>query len=164
MIDLVAARPDVDPARIFMTGFSNGGMMTYRFLCSAAASRLAAAASVSGTDVAGCDPSRSLPFEHIHGTGDQVVPYRGGNSLAGLILGVSFPSVTDSVAKFAAADGCHGSPANSSVGGVAYEDWSGCGNGSRVRLATLAGWGHDWPGGGSFSATDELLTFFGISR
>ena len=40
---------------------------------------------------------------------------------------------------------------------------NGCGGGSRVELITIANWGHLWPLTGSLDATDEILSFFGIS-
>ena len=162
LLDQIAARPDVDPSRIFMAGFSNGGMMTYRFLCSPAGSRLAGAASVSGTNVSGCDVAKALPFEHIHGTGDQVVPYNGGRSLASFVLGVTFPAVAASMAEFARAEGCPNSSATSVVASITYEDWTGCSGHSKVRFVTIPGATHDWPRGAPFDATDELLRFFGI--
>jgi dienelactone hydrolase len=76
----------IDPDRVHMTGFSQGGFMTWRFLCAhadrfasvapaAAASSCpvvgnpqgAAACSFSGAEV----PSRKIPILYMHGTADQ---------------------------------------------------------------------------------------------
>ena len=75
----------IDPKRVHMTGFSQGGFMTWRFLCAhadvlasvapaAAASDCAGgpACSFTGTDV----PSRQMPVLYMHGRmDDDYVPF-----------------------------------------------------------------------------------------
>ena len=76
----------VDPARVHMTGFSQGGFMTWRFLCSYADlfASVAPAAAASNCPVVGnpsgapaCSftgaevPSRRLPILYMHGRADQ---------------------------------------------------------------------------------------------
>jgi hypothetical protein len=67
----------VDPRRVHTTGFSRGGMETFRFICSHA-DVLASAAPAAGT---GCPfsgaqhPSRELPILYMHGTKDALVSY-----------------------------------------------------------------------------------------
>ena len=69
----------IDPDRVHMTGFSQGGFMTWRFLCghadvfasvapAAAASNCSgqSACSFTGSEV----PSRKLPILYMHGTAD----------------------------------------------------------------------------------------------
>jgi polyhydroxybutyrate depolymerase len=152
--------PDVDPTRIFMVGESNGGMMTYRFLCQHA-DELAGAASVEGTSVAGCEPNAKIRFIHVHGRDDTTVPYNGGQSLISWVLGVSFTTVPYSVEQVAKAEGC-GSPTTQTQGSVTTEDWVGCGTGGPVRLVSLDGWGHSWPTG-AYDATAQILQYFGIA-
>lgn len=67
----------VDRARVHMTGFSLGGMMTWRFLC-AHAELFASVAPASGAE--GCDfehakPSREVPVLYLHGRKDVLVPW-----------------------------------------------------------------------------------------
>jgi polyhydroxybutyrate depolymerase len=153
-------RPDVDPARIFMVGESNGGMMTYRFLCQHA-DELAGAASVEGTSVAGCEPNAPIRLLHVHGRDDTTVPYDGGQSLISWVLGVSFASVPYSVQQVATAEGC-GSPSTQTAGKVTTQTWTGCGAGGPVQLVSVDGWGHSWPTG-AYDTTTELLRFFGLA-
>ena len=47
LIDEWRARPGVDPARVYVVGFSNGGFMAHRLACDAA-DRIAAVASIAG--------------------------------------------------------------------------------------------------------------------
>ena len=76
----------IDPDRVHMTGFSQGGFMTWRFLCAHADvfASVAPAAAASNcpvvgnpTGVAACSftgaqvPSRKLPILYMHGRSDQ---------------------------------------------------------------------------------------------
>ncbi len=153
-------KSDVDPTRIFMVGESNGGMMTYRFLCQHA-DELAGAASSEGTSVAGCEPNAKVRFIHVHGTADTTVPYNGGQSLISWVLGVTFTSVPYSVQQLAASEGC-AAPTSTTAGSVTTQTWDQCGGGGPVQLVTLAGWGHAWPTG-AYDATAQILSFFGIA-
>ena len=162
LIDEVSARSDVDPKRIFMAGFSNGGMMTYRYVC-AHGDRLAAAASVAGTKVISCAPPHPVPMLHIHGTGDQVVPYGGGQGIGGVLLNTTFAAVPGSVAELASQERCPAPVAVSDEGRVHIKEWAGCSGDVRVRLVTIDNWPHEWPLGGPFNATAATLDFFGIS-
>jgi len=156
------ARPDVDPARVYAVGESNGGMMVYRLLCSAAG-ELAGAASVEGTPVAGCEPDRPLPIIHVHGTSDAAVPFHGGQSPISWVLGVTFPPVETALGRIAGSEGCVGEPRTTGDGPVRVTEWSGCTGGVRMRLVALDGVGHEWPRGQRFDATEEILDFFGIA-
>jgi poly(3-hydroxybutyrate) depolymerase len=153
-------RPDVDPSRIYMVGASNGGMMTYLFLCSHA-DELAGAASISGTSVVGCEPNAPIRFLHVHGTADTTVPYDGGQSLISWVLGVTFTSATHSAEQVAKSEGC-GAPSTQTQGVVTTETWTGCGTGGPVQMVSLAGWGHTWPTG-TYDATAQILKFFGLT-
>jgi polyhydroxybutyrate depolymerase len=86
VLDDIQANYNVNPAKIYATGFSNGGMMSHRLACSVA-NRFAAIAAVSGGsgefDNANvryytCSPSRPIPILHIHATNDRNYPFAGG--------------------------------------------------------------------------------------
>lgn len=86
LIDSTAAQFNIDPNRVYVTGFSNGGFMSNRLACELN-DRIAAIASVAGT-IGGnitCNPGRAVPVCHFHGTSDSNVGYGGsffGNSVA----------------------------------------------------------------------------------
>lgn len=161
LVEEIARRPDVDTTRMYMAGFSNGGMMTYRFAC--VSDRLAAMASVSGTRVITCPPKSPLPILHVHGTADETVPYEGGSGIVAAIMGVSFPNVPATMEQVAADDGCTGAPSERTSGDLTTKEWGGCAAGARVKFITIANWPHQWPLTGSLDATDEVLSFFGIN-
>ncbi len=70
----------IDPKRVHMTGFSQGGMMTFRFLCKHADvfASMAPAAGDGCTFTPGDTPSREVPVLYMHGTKDNLVNFVGG--------------------------------------------------------------------------------------
>jgi polyhydroxybutyrate depolymerase len=161
VLDQVTKLPTTDPSRIYVVGESNGGMMAYAFGC-AHADRIAAIVSVEGTPVTSCRPPRPIPVLHVHGRADQTVPYNGGQSLIALLLGVQFPSAPGAVGRVAQAMGCGAPSADVVAGKVTTRDWTNCGGGSHVRLVSIDGMGHHWPGGEPFDATSEIESFLGL--
>ena len=85
MIDSLVAEGVADPARIYITGGSNGGMMTMRLVCELA-DRLAGAApfvSLLPEKMQGrCAPSRPVPMMLMLGTADRLMPFAGGGVAA----------------------------------------------------------------------------------
>jgi polyhydroxybutyrate depolymerase len=160
VLDQIDSRVEVDPERVAVVGFSNGGMMAHAFGC-AASPRVMGIVSVAGTPVHSCNPVEPRPVLHVHGTGDQTVPYAGGSSLVSAQMGVSFPSASGAMAGVAASMGCDPEPIDSVAGSVATRDWRGCEEGP-VRFVSLQGAEHAWPEGGPYDATDEVLDFLGI--
>ena len=80
LIDTLVRDHGADPARIFMTGGSNGGMMTFVY-AAARAERLAAVAPVVASMFSfDRSPSTPLPILIINGAKDEEVPLEGGMS------------------------------------------------------------------------------------
>lgn len=157
----LTGRADVDPTRMYLSGFSNGALMAYSYAC-AHSGTFAAVAPMAGTNVTGCRPSQPLSLLHQHGDADLVVPYAGGVALGSLVSSAPFPAVQDSVAAWAAADGCDAGPEVRTEEDVVRTTWSGCAAGTRVELVTVPGKGHEWLKKGSYDPLDEMLGFFGL--
>ncbi len=152
----VSDRLKIDSDRIYMVGFSNGGMLTYRF----AAERgdlLAAiaplAATIGGRSAADApewripQPVKPLSVIAFHGLADDDVPYEGGVSRH---RGGSrtYWSVEDSVDFWVKHNGCASQPDTQTVrnGKVLIKSWENCTNETAVALWLIEGWGHVWPG------------------
>lgn len=80
MIDHIASDYSIDFNRIYATGMSNGGFMSFLLACQLS-NKIAAIASVTGSmtpsTYTNCDPQHPTPVLYIHGTSDSVVPYDG---------------------------------------------------------------------------------------
>ncbi|RSK40148.1 extracellular catalytic domain type 1 short-chain-length polyhydroxyalkanoate depolymerase [Hymenobacter perfusus] len=147
LIDSVSARYRVEPSRVYSTGMSNGGFMSYDLACQLSP-RIAAIASVTGTMVASrldaCAPVRPVPVLQIHGTEDGLVPYLGN----GVFLPI--PTVINSWVQ---RNGCNPTPIitlvpdiNTTDGSTAERQlYTGGRNGSVVELYRIIGGGHTWP-------------------
>lgn len=90
LADTISTYFSIDPARVYVCGFSMGGFMTQRLACESN-QKFAAVASVAGTRGSGitaCNPGRPLPVAHFHGTLDSTVFYTGntfGNDAEDLV-------------------------------------------------------------------------------
>jgi polyhydroxybutyrate depolymerase len=175
VVDDVGAHACIDLARVYVTGFSNGGMMTVRLACQDA-DRFAAAATVSGTaaiPLDTCTPSRPIAFMHVHGTADPLVPYDGG--LGGLPISgeptPDFPAVSQEIATMRAEDQCpSASDVDFDAGSASCTHWGSCSQGAEVIFCTITGGTHAWPGDpgtgylytetSTFDATTEIWRFF----
>ena len=136
----------IDPARIYATGMSNGGILAHRLGCEAA-DLFAAIAPVAGTlNFSPCSPSQPVSVLMFHGTADTHLPYNGGVGPDSLI-GVDFASVPQSVAFWVAFNACNPQPQTISFADIQHQLWSGCRDGTAVELYTILGGGHAWPGG-----------------
>ena len=155
LLDDLAARIAIDPKRVFATGMSNGAMMAHR-VAAELPDRIAAIAPVAGAMVFAGTPKAAVPVLHIHSVDDPRALYAGG-------LGPPFPMtsnrvmhppVSETLARWSAADGCTGEPkaAGSRKGSgpaaghtATLLVYSGC----SVPLEhwKLTGAGHVWPGG-----------------
>ncbi|HEY4394247.1 MAG TPA: PHB depolymerase family esterase [Polyangia bacterium] len=73
-------RPEIDPARVYVVGFSNGGFMAHRLACFMD-DRLAAVVSIGGAGRAreeACAPVSPIAIAEVHGDADPIVRYQGG--------------------------------------------------------------------------------------
>jgi len=80
LIDRLVADHGADPARIFMTGGSNGGMMTFTYAVERPERLAAAAPVVASMFTFDTVPKVPLPILIINGAKDEEVPLAGGMS------------------------------------------------------------------------------------
>ena len=77
IIDEMNSKYKIDRKRVYLSGFSMGGMFSYNAI-SYIADKIAAIAPTSGYNVMGYKKAqRAIPIFHTHGTGDQTVDYSG---------------------------------------------------------------------------------------
>lgn len=135
VIDTMYQRYAIDRNRVYLSGFSMGGMMTY-YAATTIANKIAAFAPVSGYPLRGgsYNSSRPVPIIHIHGDADDVVTY--GN-LAAYLNGwivknqcSANPEITKPY------------PAAKPNSVASMHRWKDGAAGTEVALITLTGKGH----------------------
>lgn len=146
MVASIEQQIPVDTDRVYVTGMSNGAMMTLRLGCQT--NLFAAIAPVAGTLLTDCSQAQPTSVLQIHGTADDRVPYNGGPGKAFSVSGapnVDGPAVPSVNAAWRAIDGCP-APSSTTSGDVTTQTAT-CPGGRTVELITVAGAGHQWPGG-----------------
>jgi polyhydroxybutyrate depolymerase len=140
MVEAMGRRIPIDRRRIYATGISNGGMMTYALACNTAI--FAAIGPVAATQLGNCRSPRPLSIVHVHGTADTRIPYAGGQgSGAARIDG---PAVQTVIERWRQIDGC--GPQSVTQHGVVTKSVATSPRGLGVELVTIFGAGHQWPG------------------
>jgi len=155
IVDDVASRACVDRRRVYSTGMSNGGRMSYRIGCEAAdlVAAIAPVAGVLSLAPEDCQPSRPVPAIHFHGTADLIALY----GQAGVFPPLSVP---DMFALWAEKSECSGAPVVTfEMDDVRCQSYESCGEGAEVMLCTIDGAGHCWPGNPScpFGSSTETI-------
>ena len=149
LIDRLLTQYAVDPARIYVTGMSNGAMMSHR-LGIALSHRLAAIAPVVGA-VFGDEarPQEPVSAIIINGMLDRSVPYAGGppgGRMAGAWDGTPTLRALDQATFWAAAGACSEIPSIQDQGNYLRHSYD-CPAGRAVEIYSIEDNGHAWPGG-----------------
>lgn len=172
LLDTLQANYNIDAHRVYSTGMSNGGFMSYSLACDLN-DRITAIASVTGTMIQSklnaCNPNRPVPVMEIHGTSDNTVPYNG--QAASTFVGI--PALMSAWAGF---NGCNPDPVITQVPNTNTNDgctaerqlYTGGDLGSTVEHYRIIGGGHTWPGAAfnvgvtnqDISASREIWRFF----
>ena len=149
VVSRVERSVEIDPARVFVTGMSNGGMMSYRLACDTDV--FAAVAPVAGTLLGECDDPAPTSLLHIHGLADDSVHFDGspGNGA----VEIDGEPVDDLVDYWRTVDGC--SEPVSIVDSPVTTSSAECGA-RTVSLITIDGAGHQWPGSTRSRAQERL--------
>jgi len=104
---VAAARehPKIDPDRVFVVGYSNGGFMAHRLACDVPG--IAGIASVAGAAVADPGSCKHVPRRilQVHGDADPAVAYAGGHVLGKTNMS-AHPSAADGMRAWARRAGC----------------------------------------------------------
>lgn len=156
LIDELANVYNVDRNRVYSTGMSNGGYMSFLLACQLS-EKIAAVASVTGSMTPEirneCEPTHPMPVLQIHGTADAVVPYGGA------IWTVSIEQVISYWAEVAECDPTADkesipdiNPTDGST--VERESYSCRGGQAEIEHYRVLGGGHTWPGS-AFGSVNE---------
>jgi polyhydroxybutyrate depolymerase len=166
LLDSITSVYNIDSDRVYSTGMSNGGYMSFLLACQLN-DRFTAVASVTGSMTPqtfnACSPVHPTPILQIHGTADATVPYAGNT---GWTL-----SINNVLQYWAGHNNCNSSPTTNTVPDSNPNDgstvekivYSGGDNGSSVEHFKITDGGHDWPGvwgNMDINASIEVWKFF----
>lgn len=186
LIERIESDYSIDASRVFATGISNGGLMSFRLGCDLPGRIRAIApvtASIPASIADACRRTSGVGLVLFNGTADPLVPYDGGQIRAfgkdrGEVL-----STSETIRIWVERNSCADLPeqrelADRSDDGtrvrtVAYRH---CRSGAQVLLYRIDGGGHTWPGGRQYlgkwligrtsrdiDAGDEIWKFFSAS-
>ena len=152
VVELIQSSFCIDTNRIFATGWSYGGSMSYRTACSrplggTASWGVRAVAVYSGAQLSGnCTPSKPVAYYHSHGTNDTVLGYDQMNNPDG--AGVSLAR------NFSMANACTWkTPTKVTNGAHVCSDMVGCMTGYPVKFCSFAGGHTPYPDQGNAGST-----------
>ena len=148
LIDELATLYTIDLDRVYATGMSNGGFMSFLLACQLS-EKIAAVASVTGSMTQDtfddCNAQLPTPVLQIHGTEDDVVLYNENN--------LSLP-IPDVISYWVDHNNCETTPTTTTLPDVDVSDGStieysvyeGGDNGITTEHMKVIGGGHTWPG------------------
>jgi len=133
IIDQMAKEYNIDKNRVYLSGFSMGGMFTYHAM-SKIGDKIAAFAPCSGPNVYGASKAmRPVPIFHVHGTNDDVLNY---SQVEGFLKNYRdqfhCPSQADTKTNYP----------NSENPNATLYSWGPCDKGVYVKHLKLQGRGH----------------------
>ena len=172
LIDSLSSEYSINNERVFCTGMSNGGFMSYKLACELS-NHIAAIASVTGSmnvnQTSNCAPQHPLPVMEIHGTADAVVPYNG-NFL--------FETTENTIDYWVNFNECNPTPVVTPLPNTVLSDsttvehylYANGNNGVEVEHYKVLNGGHTWPGSPydsgngytnqDFNAAEKIWEFF----
>lgn len=142
LVNHIKGQYNIDPNRVYATGFSQGGVMVYRLACEAS-DVFAAVVTIAGGVVQGseskCQGQRSVPTLSFRGVDDQVVPYNGGQ-VAIVMPTISVLSTTSTLEFWRQENACSGPLVRESLGAESFCDNDlNCPGNAIVSMCTVRG-------------------------
>lgn len=178
IIGRMVASGHADPARVYVTGLSNGAMMAHR-LGRELSTKIAAIAPVVGALFGDEGPPRApVPALIVVGADDSTVPGAGGplsvRAIGGRAADRDVAPAIEQARYWAKANGCRASTTTRGPASTVTE-WRDCASGAPVVFHEVKGNGHAWPGGQpgragadvpsqAFDASDAIWSFFATQR
>jgi poly(hydroxyalkanoate) depolymerase family esterase len=150
LIDTMIKLYNVDPKKVFETGFSMGGMMSYALECSVP-DKFAAFGPNSGYlmgGTSGCSNAPPKPIFHIHGAADTFVKYSDLQAFLNFFINKWHCPNKQTTTNY---------NGNSNL---TKDYWGPCDQGSEVTLISVAGMQHEIKNGTDFSEAQEVWNYF----
>lgn len=174
----------IDPTRIYVTGLSDGGLMTMRLACEIPLKFkgfATVAASLSLDQLVDCRADTAISLMAINGTRDPVLPYYGGQIIIDDEFKGSVLPIEDAIKFWLGESKCEEKSVTRDIPNIdTYDEtrseritYSDCKYGNKIVLVRVNNGGHTWPGGRQyegqrnigktakdFDASEEIWKFF----
>ena len=149
LLDFISNTYTIDDTRVYSTGMSNGGYMSFLLACQLS-DKIAAIASVTGSMTPQtyntCNPQHPTPVLQIHGTNDQTVPYIGDPTWT--------ESIDDVLQYWVTYNNCNTTPTITDMSDINMFDGSTAehivhsegDNSTTTEHFKIYNGDHDWPG------------------
>ena len=166
LLDSILNEYNIDDTRVYSTGMSNGGYMSFLLACQMS-DKIAAIASITGSMTPQtynvCNPQHPTPILQIHGTNDQTVPYLGDPTWT--------ESIDNVLQYWVDYNNCNLISDTTIIPDLVLGDWStaehivydGGDNSVTTEHFKIDGGDHDWPGvwgNMDIHASNEVWKFF----
>jgi len=149
LIDILIKEHRIDPKNVFMTGGSNGAMMTFVYAINRA-DRLAGIAPVVGAMFSlDKKPSRPVPILMINGKLDNEIPIEGGMSRNPLVRRgqhAPYKSLDETISFWVSVNHSEELPTVQTSGSLIIKKFSKKENGVETISVVDSSGGHGWPG------------------
>tara|TARA_B100001109_G_scaffold189281_1_gene155963 strand:+ start:906 stop:1853 length:948 start_codon:yes stop_codon:yes gene_type:complete len=160
VINFLKDKISIDQTRIYSSGMSNGGYMSYHLACNLD-NKFAAVVSVTGSmtndTYDSCYPSHPTAAMQIHGIQDTTVPYLGSGWSK---------SIEDVINYWVNYNSCDSEPErlikySNQMGLINIDTYNGCINNVNVKLILHPEMGHTWPTTQNYNidASEEIWNF-----
>ena len=157
MINQLEKDFEADRSRVFATGISNGGIMSFYLACKLQNTFRAIAPVTAniGKEVQGiCERKMNTGLILFNGTSDPLVPYNGGQvTVAGKARG-AVTSTADSMRIWSINNSCSGKTTEKELPdtkddqtNITKIEFKNCSFGNSIYHYRINGGGHTWPGG-----------------
>ena len=166
LLDTISSIYNINSERVYSTGMSNGGYMSFLLACQLS-DRFAAIASVTGSMTPqifdNCNPKHPTPILQIHGTSDGTVPYSGNPFWT--------KSIDEILQYWSNYNNCNSIPTTTTIPDINENDGSTVehivylngDNCTTTEHFKVFGGDHDWPGAFGnmdIDASHEIWKFF----
>jgi polyhydroxybutyrate depolymerase len=162
LLDTLIDQYLIDTNRIYVTGMSNGGFLSYRLACELS-HRIAAIAPVAASmSIVNCNPQRPVPIISFHSYLDTQVPYIGG---IGDGPSSHYNSPQDSILNIWSDKNYCLSSNDTIINNPEYTNvkWTNCDCETEIHQYITQDGGHSWPGGIQTAIGDPVSNFINAS-
>jgi polyhydroxybutyrate depolymerase len=167
LIETFKSKYKIDKKKIYVTGVSNGGLMTLRLGCELSHKLSAVApviANMPKNYLSKCRPKKTLPLLLMNGTKDPIVPYNGGEMKFLKKRMGEVTSTKETIGFWIKHNQCNKNPNTKNLPNLNKRDnsyvikqsYTKCKNDATVELYSIQGGGHSMPSKRGFNLAKLL--------